>query len=828
MNSPPPSDGILPSSQLSDETLYRPTQENREHARQSRREKRKAVLTPRKFARFFSPRNQPTSTQSSSAQPPALAPLNDASLNARPTSQFQPAGSQGLASPHSSPIRPRKKRKVTTTRSSEAGPSSTASEGPPSTRFITFALKTDYVTSESESELPLPAPTRQPGVRLTLASNPRPSLDESAAPEASESTAPTARVLFAKNTRQTGRSESGSELLKFFRTQRPRSQEDKPDKTSVRASPPPQPVNVTLDIPDYKPKSFVKLENRGTSASLLLREMGLTSRPGRRHPRTVEMDPRYATSRFFSRKTDWDACNLPDNTQGPNANSRMVIPFSVVSSRRYPVTAVGDEEGCIRIFETNATPADQSVRAKTRVYFKVHDNAIMDLDISPDDTRLATACGDRNGKIIDPTTTQCVAELNNGHDHALRRVRFQPGRADGNVLSTCDKAGRIQIWDLRVSSAPIDAFGTVDENPASRRAGILNTIDPAHSRTVRGRSNGASVTALQWLTGREHIVLSASEVDARIKVWDTRYINRRGNNTIAAVPLSSTAVPSSHAWRDFGITSMALSGDASRLYAVCRDSTVYAYSTAHMVLGTDSVLSSNPPHQRPGQAATGHGPLYGFRHDDLDVRSFYVRCAVRTPGLGPGPELLAVGSSRGTAVLFPTDETTLRANWDRESRLANTPGAENRPAPVPRAEPPGPLIDDDIYSTGTPRRPAVCRDATGTVALVHNGTALKGGHQREVTGVSWARDGKLVTISDDMTVRHWQETPTEGHTAVLDVPLDARDLRTGRNPMKAHFAGWARVPRSWDVDSPYWSTVLTGPQPLHVDTTSLVLNVTRQ
>jgi WD40 repeat protein len=421
----------------------------------------------------------------------------------------------------------------------------------------------------------------------------------------------------------------------------------------------------------------------------------------------------------------------------------------------------------------------------------------MDLDISPDDTRLATACGDRNGKIIDPTTGMCHAVLNNGHDAALRRVRFQPGRADGNVLSTCDKAGRIQIWDLRVSSAPVDAFGTVDDDiPRSCRAGILNTIDPAHSRTVRGRSNGASVTALQWLTGREHIVLSASEVDARIKVWDTRYINRHGNTT-TAVPVSVTAVPSSHRWRDFGITSMALGGDASRLYAVCRDSTVYAYSTAHLVLGTDPVMSSNPPRQRPGLATTGHGPLYGFRHQDLDVRSFYIRCSVRAPDQGPGPELLAVGSSRGTAVLFPTDETTLRAKWDRESRLAYTPGAKPAPAVI---EPEAPPQDDDIYSTGTPRRPFACRDTTGTVALVHNGTSLKGGHQREVTGVSWTHDGKLATISDDMTIRHWQETPTEGHTAVMDVPRDARDLRTDRNAMKSHYAGWARVPRSWDVD----------------------------
>jgi hypothetical protein len=209
MNSPPPSDGILPSSQLSDESLYLPAQENRRRTRPSRREKRKSILTPRKFARFFTPRGQISSRQPNLAQP-ALTPLNDASLNARPTSpQLEPAGlSQGLVSPSSSPIRPTKKRKITSAGPSEAGPSSTATEILPSRRQATALV----ATAESESNLHVPAATQQLGTRLTSAANRRRSLEQTA-PDTSESGLPAARLLFPPATRQNGRAESGSELV---------------------------------------------------------------------------------------------------------------------------------------------------------------------------------------------------------------------------------------------------------------------------------------------------------------------------------------------------------------------------------------------------------------------------------------------------------------------------------------------------------------------------------------------------------------------------------------------------------------------------------------
>lgn len=84
MNSPPPSDGLVPPSS--------PATENTEPLRM----KRKAVLTPRKFNRFFTPRSQ------ASTQPqPALQPLPESILNVQPESSHAPP-----SDPHHTPLSP--------------------------------------------------------------------------------------------------------------------------------------------------------------------------------------------------------------------------------------------------------------------------------------------------------------------------------------------------------------------------------------------------------------------------------------------------------------------------------------------------------------------------------------------------------------------------------------------------------------------------------------------------------------------------------------------------------------------------------------------------
>ena len=128
-----------------------------------------------------------------------------------------------------------------------------------------------------------------------------------------------------------------------------------------------------------------------------------------------------------------------------------------------------------------------------------------------------------------------------------------------------------------------------------------------------------------------------------LKLWDLRYTSRRDS-----VPLSSTPIPDSHlSTRHFGISSLALSGDGARLYALCKDATVYTYSTNHLMLGPTCSRSRRFV-KEPKEACS---PLYAFRHPQLSTPSFWIKLAIR-PARGDNSELLAAGSGTGSALLF--------------------------------------------------------------------------------------------------------------------------------------------------------------------------------
>lgn len=420
-----------------------------------------------------------------------------------------------------------------------------------------------------------------------------------------------------------------------------------------------------------------------------------------------------------------------------------------------------------------------------------HDNAIMDLAFSNDDLRLATACGDYNGKVIDVMSQSVAVELGGGHEHSMRRVVFQPGQANGNIIATSDRQGKIQLWDIRCSSGPAATFTTHtsssynirDRSRTASATRPVNTLNNAHARIIDGYTKGASVTALQWMpAGQEHLLLSACEADAGIKLWDTRYITPRRRPD--SVPLAVTAAPSTHKWRPFGLTSLALNTDGSRLYAVCKDSAIYAYSTAHLILGKAPELSTRPPRQKVGMAKEGLGPMYGFRHPELNVCSFYIRCSLRPHQIGNGPELLAVGSGDKAAFVFPTDESVMRDTWDGESRSKD------------RSD------QAAVKKGGLVRGPR--GENTHGMPTVTNGARLGNGHNREVTGVSWTSEGKLVTISDDFTARHWQEEAVEDDLPGEEV-RNARDLRLAGDFGGTRWrSGWAETRSRHGTDQDSW------------------------
>ena len=636
----------------------------------------------------------------------------------------------------------------------------------------------------------------------------------------------------------------------------------------------PSSSQVTEDISDFEcdldvdddffdddlepPERLTQLTRRGMAAHLFQRQLGAMPRSGHSYLHMPTSDWRSETANFSSGPRNTHFCTSHEGLP-------RCIPFCAASCNTNSLVAIGDEEGRVRLLDSSSNARFD----KIHLCFQAHSNAVIDLAFSEDDHRLATASGDQTGKVIDMMTQTPISVLGQ-HTASLKQVRFQPGRGEGHVLATSSRDGSIQIWDLRCHgggpimdtiiverdaglrySAPRQLtsgcvvnsfFGAHEAMPRhqTRSVGLsaastthtTDHSDVASRGEVPGRIGEVSVTAIQWLpSGREHLLLSACEADASIKLWDIRSIHTSRNHR-APTPLSYTAPPTSHTtWRHFGISSLSLSSDGGRLYALCKDNTVYAYSTSHMVLGPPPGSSSNGgtglgagASRRPKHAPADEmpGPLYGFRHPSLHATSFYVKSALRAPRDGRS-ELLAVGSADNTAVLFPTDENYFRHELEAASqqRQAAQPDAtftssfSSRPSTsmsigLAAGGPPSrPHLSSRAgsFASGAFRGPArddipIIRTAAGQQGY---GTPLVRGHDKEVGSLCWTSEGKLVTVGDDYMVRCWgEDDDVAGAGDGGDRPergRRARDLRTlGEGEGRRWGCGWADVGDDWDGD----------------------------
>ncbi|CAG7958170.1 unnamed protein product [Penicillium salamii] len=495
------------------------------------------------------------------------------------------------------------------------------------------------------------------------------------------------------------------------------------------------------------------------------------------------------TSDFYSQPADLHACSSYSSEGAP------ALPFCNASCNTNSMVAVGDEEGGIRLLDSSFE--EDAGFTDAYLGFRPHMNSIMDMEFSSDDMYLATASGDQTSLVIDMTTQQPIYCLSN-HSSSVKRVQFQPA-SNNKVLATCSRDGNVNIWDLRCKGFERPALQvrcsleSESEPPAAPTAlpkmlypHVLNTIGGAHAYTTSqkpaldksdiqpvGRTD-ITVTSLAFLSpGRENLFVTASEASASVRLWDIRtaHNNRRGR---PVAPLSTTQEPESHLkYRRFGLTSIAFGGDGSRLYTLCRDNTVYTYSTSHLILGHAPELSlhNNRPRRTGGSDKDGLGPLYGFRHPRLQVSSFYVKLAVRKASQDR-PEMLATGSTDHCPILFPTDERF----------LSNPVKAPVEPTPsrtsLFTARPGLRRTNSSIGLSGR---------LEDTIPIHQSGTALIEGHQKEVTGLSWTPEGELITVSDDYTARCWREGP------------EARDLRTGGEAEgKRWQCGWADMKDSID------------------------------
>jgi WD40 repeat protein len=549
----------------------------------------------------------------------------------------------------------------------------------------------------------------------------------------------------------------------------------------------------TTDIGEEDMSNHSKVNRytrQGLSAGILSLRLGGRQRPVIPQAKQLWL---HETANFYSSPTDVNV-----DVWEPQ-QYRNILPFCVTSCNTNSLVAVGDEEGYIRIIDS----ADEfsSQFSRSHLVFKPHDNAIMDLAFSDDDSLIATASGDQNCHVIDVKEQKSIYSLS-GHSSSVKRVQFQPGNP--HMLVTCARDGDVVIWDTRQN--PQDAPpNTIEAEITShiKGTGPHCRIENAHMSKLQPRLGSFgradfSVTSLSFINpSRPHLFVTASESDSIVKLWDMRSTHRFRNRT---VPISTSAEPKSHQiHRRFGITSLAMNTDSSILYTLCRDHTIYAYSTSHLILGSAPELSETskpftPLNKRSPDSKAGLGPMYGFRHPALQIGTFYPKLSVRK-ATDSHPELLAAGSSVDCAVLFPPHPRYLNSHSRAIPSSDLGPSAPTRPR-MARMDSQSASLEFILrrarYNTtqsGRGRGMASASGAADDLPIHYNGTPLFHGHSKEVTGVSWSSEGNLVSISDDYKVRCWREDERE-----------ARRVRTGRfgdGEMRVGW-GWSGVGVGWD------------------------------
>ncbi|EXJ76802.1 uncharacterized protein A1O5_01310 [Cladophialophora psammophila CBS 110553] len=543
------------------------------------------------------------------------------------------------------------------------------------------------------------------------------------------------------------------------------------------------------------PPRVARYQSISTSAGLLSRQLG------RRKEIPFGNDSnlwQHETSNFYSLPEDFF------NNASINIRPR-ALPFCAASFNHQQSVAIGNEDGLVEVYRASERSPDDPGSLRIQYFMYPHDNAVMDMEFSCDDKLLATASGDQSCRIIDMDTLMATHTLV-GHTGSIKRVQWQPGSGN-HVLATCSRDGSVRLWDLRCAQQ-----GILNIQPLVRAPHLLNNsrevnaqveIRDAHTswdklkhvngkRQVAGLSSKVdfAVTTCAFISDtRPHMLATASEHNAIIKLWDMRasYKQRSGRPT----PVSATLEPNSHeVLRPFGVTSVVMNTDGSRLYTLCRDNTIYAYSTAHLVLGgcPEMSLASSQPSRASRTAGQGLGPLYGFRDPSLRLGSFYDKLALRRK-TSENTEMLAAGSGEDCAVIFPTDERYLTKAARRCPAVVSRSNTSSRSRPrLPRQASSVNILSNSLSTSNSFQDVQM----EGQCPIYYTGTPLINGHTKEVTAVAWVHhNGQLTTVADDYTARCWFE----------DDPSKARALRLNtERDGKRNQSGWATVRQGFDDD----------------------------
>ena len=144
------------------------------------------------------------------------------------------------------------------------------------------------------------------------------------------------------------------------------------------------------------------------------------------------------------------------------------------------------------------------------------------------------------------------------------------------------------------------------------------------------------MTSAVYLQHRSELVATAGSADGVVKVWDLRKSHTRRVNPVALAS-SPDFTTSNTSHRSHGLSSLALSGDGTSLYALSTAASIYEIDAL-------DVTRSRP-------LKTYIAPVDPAKRGNFRVGSFYVKLAVSAEQNG---RFLAAGSSESSLWLWDT------------------------------------------------------------------------------------------------------------------------------------------------------------------------------
>lgn len=416
---------------------------------------------------------------------------------------------------------------------------------------------------------------------------------------------------------------------------------------------------------------------------------------------------------FFSRPTEIRTNNDEELIKAPG------VPFTVACANTCSLTAVGYEAGIVQVFDHS--PNRRTSPRATLFELRPCTNAIFHVEWSKNDKMLAIASGAQDTSIYDVTKQSQICALD-GHTGSVKDVKFSPN--DPNLCTTGGRDGMLLVWDLRVSSRgalkSVVSMGSVDHRKAS-------------GRDKRFSQKPASITAV--LFKADNKILSSCAENSTISTWDMRYAQSDSLEQSRGIKplrpgLLDQSPSDSPKQRSYGITSMVMSHEEQRVYALTKNHRILEFQTAH-----------------PCAAPIGH-----FACPSLRVATFYCKLSLSNDGL------LLCGNASGSPIIIDSQNhrPNIRPARSAPQSLNSSQDQENiQSSPVSSA-------DDDQHSS------VDLKDCSNATSLSNAGKRLdatsgtiskqmNGGHRAECTGTSWSHDSEsFVTIGDDALVRIWR------------------------------------------------------------------------